>query len=181
MSLTRTILVLGLLLAAPDVSAVTKVDEGFSNGNSPRRLSRFATDEPVYYWVQLKDYPAGRGNTRCLVKGPKGDTLVDETHEWNDNDTEPLLYCGVDGDEKELDEGKHILTIYLNGEVISESFVVVHKAPFLGSMSMTKKLKYGLGILAAILLGYYWIRKKLYGDKTIDAAFPEKAKKGAKP
>lgn len=181
-----TFLVLGLLLAATEVPAFTKADEGFTNGltrdgRSLRRVSRVASDDPVYYWIQLENYPAGKGSTRCVVKGgPKGETLLDETDSWNDDDTDPLLFCGVDGDEKELDEGNYTFTIYLNGEVVGERSIAVDKKSFFGKQSMMKQYKYGIGILAAIILGYYWIRKKLYGDKTIDAAFPEKAAKEAK-
>lgn len=175
-----TTIVLALLsMTTTGANAATKVDEGFTtgisrDGRSLKRVARASTDDPVYYFIALGDHKGGPASSRCVVKGgPKGETLVDDTDTWDDQETDVLLFCGMDGDEKELDEGNYTFTLYLNGEQVGERSIGVDKKPFF-KLNVFEKFKWALGALAAVILAIYWVRKKLYGDKTIDAAFPPK-------
>ncbi|HSS26747.1 MAG TPA: hypothetical protein VLL50_02235 [Usitatibacter sp.] len=174
----RIVLAAALLLLGLDALPATKVDEGMTtgptrDGRSLKRVSRAFTEDPVYYFIYMKDHKPGPSSTRCVIKGPKGDILVDETEQFEDDDTEFYLTCGVDGDEKELDAGTYTFTQYLNGELVGERAIPVESKPWF-HLSLRKQFKWALGALAGVILAIFWVRKKIWGDKTIDKAFPSK-------
>jgi len=163
--------------------AAEKLEEGVSTGLTRRgnlnRVSSAFSDDAVYYWMRVKEREGAKSKTRCVVTDPNGVPLIDEVEEFDEEGDEGYLFCGVDGDEKELAAGTHTFAIYLNGEKLGERAVPIEKRSFFGKLGIYRQFKWALGGLAMLIIGYYWIRKKLYGDKTIDAAFPEKPAKGA--
>jgi hypothetical protein len=159
--------------------AAEKLEDGISTGLTRRgnlnRVSTAFSDDAIYYWIRIQEKASAKSKTRCVVTDPNGVPLIDEIEDFEEEGDEGYLFCGVDGDDKELSAGTHTFTIYLNGEKLGERTLPVEKRPFFGKLSLRKQFKWALGALAGIILGVFWMRKKLFGDKTIDKAFPEKA------
>lgn len=171
------------LIAPCAAQAAEKLEEGISTGLTRRgnlnRVSSAHTDDAIYYWIRIKEKDAARSKTRCVVTSPGGVPLIDETEDFQEEGDEGYLFCGVDGDEQALSAGAHTFTIYLNDEKLGERTLLVEKRSFFSKQNVYKQFKWALGALALVILAVYWVRKKLYGDKTIDAAFPERAPKAA--
>jgi hypothetical protein len=171
------------VIASFAAAATEMLEEGISTGFTRRgnlnRVNSAFTDDAIYYWMRIKQQEGARAKTRCVVTSPGGVPLIDETEDFEEEGGEGFLFCGVDGEDKELSAGTHTFAIYLNGEKLGERTLPVEKRSFFGKQSVYRQFKWAIGGLAALILAIYWVRKKLYGDKTIDAAFPEKASAAA--
>ena len=173
---------LAAAIAPMAACAVTKIDEGVSTGLTRRgnlnRVDAAHTDDAIYYWIKLDENPGPKASTRCVVTGGKiGTTLVDETDKVDEGDGEGYLFCGVDGDEDEVEAGRYTFTIYLDKEKLGEKSLEVTKRSFWSTLTTRRKYKYMMGALSVAIIAFFWVRKKFFGDKTFDEAFKETFKK----
>ena len=161
-------LVFAGLLGAPSAEALTKVREGFASmvvtdGTSlmPRnRISTARGGDEVVYWIQWKE-PVPKSSLRCVITGP--DTNLDDTENFAEAEGEGYSICGMQTEDS--DAGTFHFTQYLDGEKVGEASILVEKQSFFSDLSLRKKWKYLTGVLAAVILAVYWIRRKMTGDK----------------
>ena len=158
------------------VPAATKIDDGISTGLTRRgslnRVDAAHTDDAIYYWIKLDENPGPKATTRCVVTGGRmGTTLVDETDKVDEGEGEGYLFCGVDGDEEEVEAGRYTFTIYLDKEKLGEKSLDVTKRSFWSTLTTRKKYRYMMGALSLAIIAFFWVRKKFFGDKTFDKAF----------
>jgi hypothetical protein len=122
-------------------------------------VSHAHAGDDVYYWIQWKE-PVPRSTLRCVVTGP--DTDIDETENFAEAQDEGFSVCGMETEDS--DAGTFVFQQYLDGELVGERSIVLEKEPFFGKLSMRRKFKWMMGGLAMVLLGGYWVRRKMTGD-----------------
>jgi hypothetical protein len=157
------------LLVCFDASALTKLRQGFAtmlvtDGVSliPRNpVTRARAGDDVYFWIQWKE-PVPKSQLRCVITGPD-DTDIDETQNFAEAEGEGFSVCGMETEDS--DDGTYHFTQYLDGEKVGEASIHLEKEPLFGKVSLRKKWKYLMGALAAVVLGVYYVRRKMAGDK----------------
>jgi len=156
------------LLVCFDASALTKLRQGFAtmlvtDGVSliPRNpVTRARAGDDVYFWIQWKE-AVPKSQLRCVITGADN-TNIDETQNFAEAEGEGFSVCGMETEDS--DDGTYHFTQYLDGEKVGEASIHLEKEPLFGKVSLRKKWKYLMGALAAVVLGVYYVRRKMAGD-----------------
>jgi len=162
------VLLPAVLLVPAEAAALTKLREGFATmlatdgvSRIPRNpVNRARAGDDVYYWIQWKE-PVPKSSLRCVITGPD-DTNIDDTQNFAEAEGEGFSVCGMETEDS--DGGTYYFTQYLDGEKVGASSIFIEKESFFGRLSLRKKWKYMMGALAAVILGVYWMRRKMTGD-----------------
>ena len=169
--------------AGLEAVAFEKLEEGLSTGVTRRgnlnRVEKAYTTDPVYYWIRFPEKEGKKSTSRCLITDPRGVPVEDSTDNFEEEEGDGYLFCGVDGDEQELRAGTYKFEIFYNGEKVGERSIPVDERSFFGQLTARKKYKYAMGVLGLIVLVGGWLAKKHRGGKeSKDSAVPVQGVRG---
>jgi hypothetical protein len=115
----------------------------------------------VTYWTRWENQDTSRTHEmRCVITfHEEANAIVDDTSAGYESRPEGFWYCGLNaGHWDRFLEGTYRFIIYVDGDKIAENSIKIEKR-FIDRLKLSP-WKIGLGLLACVIIGWNWLRKK---------------------